>query len=75
MLLGHLQRGGSPTPEDRILATKLGSFAVEALDRGATGVMAGEVRGELVLTPFLETYAHHKAVPEELLAVLRTMAS
>jgi 6-phosphofructokinase 1 len=75
MLLGHLQRGGSPTAEDRMLATKLGSFAVEALDRGETGVMAGEVGGKLVLTPFLDTYAHHKAVPEELLAVLKTMAS
>jgi 6-phosphofructokinase 1 len=75
MLLGHLQRGGSPTPEDRILATKLGHFAVEALDRGASGVMAGEIQGKLVLTPFLETYAQHKAVPESLLAVLQTMAS
>lgn len=75
MLLGHLQRGGSPTPEDRMLATKLGDFAVEAIDRGATGVMAGEVRGELVLTPFLDTYTHHKAVPENLLNLLRTMAS
>jgi 6-phosphofructokinase 1 len=75
MLLGHLQRGGSPTPEDRILATKLGHFAVEALDRGASGVMAGEVQGKLVLTPFPETYTQHKAVPESLLAVLQTMAS
>jgi 6-phosphofructokinase 1 len=75
MSLGHLQRGGSPTPEDRILATKLGNFAVEALDRGATGVMAGEVRGELTLTPFLDTYSSHKAVPDDLLRVLETMAS
>jgi 6-phosphofructokinase 1 len=75
MLLGHIQRGGSPVPEDRILATKLGDFAVQSLDRGATGAMAGEIRGELVLTPFLETYARHKAVPDEMLQVLQTMAS
>ena len=75
VLLGHLQRGGSPAPEDRILATRLGDFAVEALDRGVSGVMAGVVRGELVLTPFEETYAQHKAVPESLLRVLQTMAS
>ena len=49
------------------LATKLGDFAVQSLDRGATGVMAGEIRGELALTPFLDTYARHKAVPENLL--------
>jgi len=75
MQLGHIQRGGAPTPDDRILATKLGDFAVRALDGGATGVMAGEVRGELVLTPLPETFAAHKAVPEQLLELLRTMAS
>jgi len=75
LMLGHLQRGGSPTPEDRILATRLGDFAVESLLQGATGVMAGEIRGELVLTPFLDTYAQHKAVPDNLLKVLQTMAS
>jgi 6-phosphofructokinase 1 len=75
VLLGHLQRGGSPSPEDRILATMLGDFAVDAVDRGATGVMAGQIRRDLVLTPFEETYAHHKAVPESLLKLLQTMAS
>lgn len=75
VLLGHLQRGGSPVPEDRILATRLGDFAVEALSQGANGVMAGDMRGELVLTPFEATYTHHKAVPENMLKVLRTMAN
>jgi 6-phosphofructokinase 1 len=75
ILLGHLQRGGTPVPEDRILASRLGDFAVASLDRGARGVMAGDVRGELVLTPFEQTFAHHKEVPERLLEVLRTMAS
>lgn len=75
VLLGHLQRGGTPVPDDRILAAKLGDFAVKSLDRGATGVMAGEVQAKLTLTPFEETYAQHKAVPGELLDVLHTMAS
>ena len=75
ILLGHLQRGGSPVPHDRILATRLGDFAARSLDSGANGVMAGDVRGELTLTPFKETYAEHKAVPESMLDVLRTMAS
>ena len=75
LLLGHLQRGGSPTPEDRILATRLGDFAVEALIRGANGVMAGEIGGKLTLTPFLDTYAQHKAVPESFVKLLKTMAS
>ena len=66
---------GTPVAAHRILATRLGDFAVQALDRGATGVMAGDVRGELTLTPFAETYTRHKAVPESLLAVLQTMSS
>ena len=75
MCLGHIQRGGTPVPEDRILATRLGDFAVISLLQGATGVMAGQLQGKLTLTPFFDTYAQHKAVPEELLRVLQTMAS
>ena len=61
--------------DDRILATRLGDQAVRSLDGGSSGVMAGVIRGELVLTPFEETYVRHKAVPESLLDVLQTMAS
>ena len=50
-VLGHIQRGGRPTARDRILATKLGAYAVDAVAEGKTDVMAGEVRGDLVLTP------------------------
>lgn len=50
-VLGHMQRGGSPTAADRLLATKLGAFAVDAALNGKTGVMAGELAGQLVLTP------------------------
>ncbi|MBN1393411.1 MAG: 6-phosphofructokinase [Pirellulales bacterium] len=75
VLLGHLQRGGAPVPDDRILATRLGDFAVRSLDEGADGAMAGAVSGELVLTPFEETFAEHKAVPQSFLDVLRTMAN
>ncbi len=54
VVLGHVQRGGSPCPADRILATKLGCFAIDAIHKGETGKMAGEVAGKLVLTPFEE---------------------
>jgi 6-phosphofructokinase 1 len=73
--LGHLQRGGSPVPEDRILASRLGDFAVQAIIEGETGAMAGLVHGELVLTPFQDTYAKHKPVPEALLTLLKTLAN
>ena len=75
LTLGHLQRGGSPVPDDRILASRLGDFAVQALIEGEAGAMAGEVRGELVLTPFEDTYATHRPVPEELLELLKTLAN
>lgn len=41
LTLGHVQRGGSPVWQDRLLATKLGNYALQAMVRGETGVMAG----------------------------------
>jgi len=75
IILGHLQRGGSPVPADRILATRLGDFAVRSIASGQTGVMAGEMGGRLVLTPFPDTYARHNPVPPELVVLLETMAT
>jgi 6-phosphofructokinase 1 len=73
--LGHLQRGGSPVVADRILASRLGDFAVKALAAGKNGAMAGEIRGKPALTPFPETYAQHRAVPQDFLDLLATLAS
>ena len=75
LILGHLQRGGSPAPADRILASRLGDFAVRSILQGRTGAMAGEVKGELRLTPFPETYARHKPVPQDFVKLLETLAS
>ncbi len=75
LILGHLQRGGSPVPADRILASRLGDFAVRSILAGCTGAMTGEIKGQLVLTPFPESYAEHKPVPEELVKLLETLAS
>jgi 6-phosphofructokinase 1 len=74
VILGHLQRGGSPTPEDRLLASRLGDFAVRSLLDGATGVMAGVIAGDCVLTPFAETYAQHKPIPGDLLTLVQALA-
>ncbi|KAF5086045.1 6-phosphofructokinase [Methanospirillum sp. J.3.6.1-F.2.7.3] len=51
-VLGHTQRGGSPTARDRVLAAKLGVSAVNAYMKGYAGVMVGEVRRSVILTPF-----------------------
>lgn len=51
-ILGHLQRGGSPSCFDRVLASQMGVYAVEALLRGERGQMVGSVQGQLKLVPY-----------------------
>ena len=74
VVLGHLQRGGAPTPEDRILASRLGDFAVRSIVSGESGMMAGVVGGRCVLTLFDETVAGHKPIPADLLQLLDTLS-
>lgn len=59
-VLGHVQRGGSPTAADRFLATRLGAFAVEAALAGTTGKMAGEKGGKPVLVDLKATFENKK---------------
>ena len=55
-ILGHIQRGGSPTVRDRVLASRLGMEAVYALLNGKTNCMIGEMNHEIVYTHFTETW-------------------
>ena len=75
MILGHLQRGGVPTPEDRRRATQMGYGAVMAIDRGETGVMVGTRDDCCHCIPFEETFRTHRPVSLDLLDVLRDIAS
>lgn len=75
IVLGHLQRGGVPTPEDRRRASQMGYGAVAAIMRGETGVMIGTSDNKCVSVPFPETYKTHRPVALELLDVLKQMAS
>ena len=61
-VLGHIQRGGSPSCADRVLASRLGVAAVEGLLEGKTKVMAGQVNKEIVFTPFSRTTKHIDAM-------------
>ncbi len=63
-ILGHVQRGGSPTVRDRVLASRLGMVAVEALLEGKSDVMAGEINGEIVFTPLKETWETTKPLKD-----------
>lgn len=58
-ILGHLQRGGSPTAADRILASRMGAQAITALREGQRNVMIGIKNGELVYVPFSKATQHH----------------
>ena len=65
-VLGHIQRGGSPTAHDRVLASRLGAAAAETLIAGTSGVMLGEVEGEIALTPLAEAVEKRKPINRSL---------
>lgn len=54
VVLGHIQRGGSPTARDRILATRMGAAAAKAAFEGRSGIMIGEREGRIVEAPLAE---------------------
>lgn len=61
-VLGHIQRGGSPTVKDRVLASHLGMAAVDALLLGKTDVMVGRIYHEITYTPLPATWTNKKAI-------------
>lgn len=73
-ILGHIQRGGSPTCADRILASRLGHAAVEALVAGRTQEMVGIVYGDIVYTPFASCVKLQKPIPNDLLDMIKVLA-
>jgi ATP-dependent phosphofructokinase / diphosphate-dependent phosphofructokinase len=70
MILGHLQRGGTPTAYDRVLATRMGIRAAEAALAGEHGVMVACQGEEMKLVPLASAVAVPRIVPEERLAEL-----
>lgn len=66
-ILGHVQRGGSPTAFDRILGSRLGVAATEALINGVQGKMAGILSNKIVFTDFTEATKTHAPMDPELL--------
>jgi ATP-dependent phosphofructokinase / diphosphate-dependent phosphofructokinase len=73
VVLGHVQRGGSPTPSDRILATRFGVAAIDAIQAGASGVMTALRGDEVRLISLAEATAGIQQVPKELLHVARSL--
>ena len=73
-ILGHLQRGGSPTAQDRILASRMGAAAVDALLEGQRNVMIGDDNEEIVYVPFSKAIKNNKPIDRELLNTLRRLS-
>ena len=75
VVLGHLQRGGSPTPFDRVLATRFGAKAVELVRRGVFGRMVANNPPDIVHIPLSDVVGRIKTVPldYDLLATARAL--
>lgn len=73
-ILGHTQRGGSPSARDRVLASRLGAAAVEALIEGHANVMVGIVNNEIKLTPMHKVWSRKKNINYELLKLTQLLS-
>lgn len=73
-ILGHLQRGGSPTARDRILASRTGVGAIEAIMQGQRNVMIGVRYNEVVFVPFNEAIRTDKPLDKKLVQVLNELS-
>ena len=73
-VLGHMQRGGSPTVVDRVLASRLGVAAVEGLLDGRSSVMVGVINNKIALTPLEDAIKQNNQIDKELLRVADIMS-
>lgn len=73
-ILGHLQRGGSPTVYDRVLASQLGVAAVDALLDDQKSIMVGLVNKEVVHVPFNQTLKNKKPLNPRLLRLIEVLS-
>lgn len=73
-ILGHLQRGGTPSAFDRILASRLGVAAIEALNEGQRNVMIGISNDKIVYVPFSKAIKIDKPIDKELIMVLNVLS-
>lgn len=74
-ILGHIQRGGSPTYFDRVQASRMGYAAVNALISGKTQVMIGLENQEIIYTPFDHAIKQHAPLNMQMLEMAKILAS
>ncbi|HMP29236.1 MAG TPA: ATP-dependent 6-phosphofructokinase, partial [Saprospiraceae bacterium] len=73
-VIGHLQRGGGPSCLDRVLSSRLGYAAVEALMNGENGIAIGIVNDVITYTPFDEAIHKTKELNKDLINIAKTLA-
>jgi 6-phosphofructokinase 1 len=73
-VLGHMQRGGTPTVYDRFIASRMGVAGVEALLEGKKNVMAGIVNDKIKFTDFEKAVKEHNRINDELLKVIDVLS-
>jgi 6-phosphofructokinase 1 len=73
-ILGHVQRGGTPSAFDRILASRFGEAAVKALKEGEAGVLIGLISDQIARTSLEEVNSHRKTVDPKVVSLARILA-
>ena len=73
-ILGHIQRGGSPTCMDRVLASRTGVAAVEALIAGQKNVMVGLIHNKIAYTPFENAVKHITEIDQDFLKIVEMLS-
>jgi len=74
-ILGHIQRGGSPSCMDRLLASRMGYHAVECLMEGRFNVFVGIVNNKIHYTPLNEAVKKKQRISEEWMTVVKVLSS
>jgi len=74
VILGHTQRGGSPSTRDRVLASRMGFHAVRSLIEGRAGVMVGVDKRGIVHVPLKDVWELHKEIDWELVELAGVLA-
>ena len=73
-ILGHIQPGSSPTAVDRILASRMGEAAIEAILDGQRNVMIGTMNGKIVYVPFAKAIKHDKGIDRGALELVKILS-
>ena len=73
-ILGHIQRGGSPSAIDRIMASRMGEASIEALMEGQRNVMIGLSNGQIVYVPFSRAVSHDRTIDRGAVDLVRILS-